>query len=317
MRATLLHGLLALCVSLPVTVAPDLKKPAAPDDAADIADKLLERMDFERLDKVPLRTALNMIQEKIGYTILVDHKHILAVRGDDGTDRQVLEDQPISVPGMKRVRIETVLRQVLDQIDADFYIAADHVKVTSSNVKKLVMGTSKILHDLDPTYDPPEDFQLESRIIVRHSPAVTLAFRDLPLTEALKQLSARSGQTAIISADAMEKARANLTISLANVPFEVAVSNLAEAAGLRAFRNGASVAIVTPERALQREKSLGGSHVGGCCSFSSGYGVKLEELETIARLFGGKMGDPDGRIKELEAKVRTLTDELQKARTKN
>src|SRR5262245_61252430 len=133
MRLFLATGLLAVLLTGPSPAAPDKTKPAQ-DGAAEIADKLYERIDFERIDQVSFRGMIDILQEKLGYTILVDHKGILASLGEDGANRQALEERVITVPAMKRVRLETVLRQVLEQVGADFYIEHDHVKVTTTAV---------------------------------------------------------------------------------------------------------------------------------------------------------------------------------------
>ena len=82
---------------------------------------------------------------------------------------------------------------------------------------------------------------------------------------------------------ARDKAKAPISASLANVPFEIAVSTLAEAAGLRAIRNGNTVLVVTPARAKEltdSERKL---------SVSMGQMVlSLEDLQAIAKLFPGK-----------------------------
>jgi hypothetical protein len=90
---------------------------------------------------------------------------------------------------------------------------------------------------------------------------------------------------------------------------------LAEAAGLRAFRTGNVVVIVTPERARQLESpSDGGPRVslGGLGGIGTGGLMTLGELETIGRLFANRPIETETRRKELEEKVRQLTEELQK-----
>jgi hypothetical protein len=216
------------------------------------------------------------------------------------------------------VRIETALQQVLDQFDADFYIAADHIRITTPAIKELVTGPIRLLRDLKNSDEAREELQLERRIVVRHSPTITATFKDMPLAEAIKSVSARSGRSVVLASDVGDKAKANISVSFANVPFESAVSGLADAAGLRAFRSGALVVVVSAERAKTIEGPFEQQgNGGGCCSFASGWTVKLEELESLARLFPTKPAEADVRRKELEEKVRKLTEELERAKTKN
>jgi hypothetical protein len=339
MRPTFACALVALTLALPAAAAPDAKKPPPPDDAAEIADKLLERIDLDRFDRVGLRPVLDVLQEKLGYSILLDNRPLLAATGEDGGGPQLLDERAVSLPPLKKVRIETVLRLLTDQLDADFYIAADHVKVTTPAIKNLITGPGKVLHNLYPIDDAGEEGQLERNMVVRHTPTVTAAFKDLPLAEAVEKVARRAGRTAVISAAAAEKARAPITVALTNVPFETAVSSLAEAAGLRAYRNGGAIVIVTPERAKAIDQSEPSQGAGLGCSFGSGHTVTLEELEAIARLFpGARPIDPAtakslGLRKEAESrgadvtrleaekaelleKVGKLTEELEKAKKK-
>jgi hypothetical protein len=339
MRPTLVCALVALTLTLPAAAAPDPKKPPPPDDAADIADKLLERIDLDRFDRVGLRAVLDVLQEKLGYSILLDYRPLLAATGEDGGGPQLLDERVVSLPPLKKVRIETVLRLLTDQLEADFYIAADHVKLTTPAIKNLIAGPGKVLHNLYPIDDAGEEAQLERNVLVRHTPTVTATFKDLPLVEALQRVATRAGRTAVVSAGAEEKARVPVTVSLTNVPFETAVSSLAEAAGLRAYRNGSAVVIVTAERAKAIDQPGPSQGAGLCCSFGSGHTVTLEELEAIARLFPGahpidpatakslglrKEAESRGAdVTRLEAekaelleKVRKLTEELEKAKKK-
>jgi len=292
MRALLAAGLLTVLLTTPSPAAPDKTRPAA-DGAAEIADKLLERADFDRIEQISLRAVLDVLQEKLGYTILIDHKGILAAQGLDAANPQGLEGQQITLPAMKKVRLETVLRQVLDQINADFYIEADHVQVTKGALKDLVVGPRRILPTLRPTDDNSEEPQPELSIQIRHTPTVTAAFQDVPLAEAIRTVSLRTGRAIAISPEGGDKAKASVSVTLANAPFETAVSALAEAAGLRAFRTGNAAVLVTPERARRIEQA--------------GVGIETPESRLVT---------PDAQRQALEEKVRLLTEELEKLKKK-
>src|SRR5437870_1601706 len=130
MRLQVITACLTFCLAATSFAAPDQRKPIPPDDASDIADKLTERIDLDRFEKVPLHVALEVLQDKLGCSILLDYKLILPALGEDSIDRKVLEQRAIDLPAMKHVRIETILRYVLDQINSDFYIAQDHIHVS-------------------------------------------------------------------------------------------------------------------------------------------------------------------------------------------
>jgi hypothetical protein len=309
MRPSVLSAAFALAFAIPSLAAPDAKKPAPTDDSAKIAEKLLDRIDQERIDKTPLRDVLDFLQQRTDLTILLDSKAL--VQEGVAESPEMLEAMSVVLPAMKKVRIETVLKLVADQIGADFYIAPDHVKITSPTVKDLVTGRARPLPDLYGGEATEE--QVDRKEVIRTAPFVTATFKDTPVGEALRDVAARAGRNVVLSAAAADAAETKVTVALSNVAFETAAASLAEAAGLRAFRTGNVVVLVTPERAKQLESppdggprvTLGG--LGGAGSL-----MTLGELESIARLFANKPVETEARRKELEEKVRKLTEELQK-----
>ncbi len=337
MRTNLAGGFLALILAIPVAAAPDSKKPAPPDDGADIAEKLMERIDLDKYDRVFLRTALEVLSEKIGFSIILDYTALQAVQDDDVDGRKVLEERPITMPSMKRVRLETILRLILDQVNAEFILMPDHISVTSATVKDYVSGPARILRELNQSYDQPTD-QLDRSFTARYTANVTMKFRDVPVGEALNAVATRTGRSFTLASDSTDKSRTVISVSLNNLPYESAISTLAEAAGLRAFRNGNAIVVLSAARAKTLE--IPQESGGGCCSFSvGGRSVSLEELESIARLFPAarpidattaKLGsltkeaaarDSDFLLLQaeksaLEAKLKTLAEEVEKLRKK-
>jgi hypothetical protein len=297
MRRLLAGGLLAVLLIVPAPAAPDKAKPAPADDAADIADKLLERTDLDGFEQTSFRSAVAMLQEKLGYTILVDHRSLLPAIGAEENNRQALEERMITLPAMKKVRLATVLREILDQIGADYYIEADHIKVTTPFMKELVIGPYRTLPDLRPSDGESAAELGDSAVRVRHTPTVTAVFKDVPLADALRAVSLRAGRAVAVNPGAGEKAKAPVSVALNNAPFDTAVAVLAEAAGLRAFRTGNAAVLVTPERAAKIEAVPTG--LGGLC--------------------GGVPGIPseaDRQRQALEEKVRLLSDEVEKLKKK-
>jgi hypothetical protein len=116
----------------------------------------------------------------------------------------------------------------------------------------------------------------------------------MPLADVLRAVSNRTNRTAVVAADAAEKAKAPVSASLANVPFETAVSTLAEAAGLKAIRNGNTVLVVTQARAKELTEAERRLSVG-----MGNYVLSLEELQAIAKLIPGKP-DADAIQKEVK-----------------
>jgi len=298
----------------PSVAAPDAKKPAPADDSARIAEKLLDRVDQERIDKTPLRDVLDNLQQRTELTILLDAKAL--VQEGVAESSEMLENTPVTLPAMKKVRVETVLKLLADQLGADFYIAPDHVKITSPTVKDLITGRARPLPDLYG--GEVMDEQVDRKQIVRTSPYVTTTFKDTAVGEALRDVAARAGRNVVLSAAAADKAQTKVTVGLSNVAFETAAASLAEAAGLRAFRTGNVVVIVTPERARQLESTGDSGPRVALGGYPGGGGImSLGELETIGRLFANKPVEAEARRRELEEKVRKLTEELDRLKKKD
>ncbi|HEX3151402.1 MAG TPA: hypothetical protein VHR66_25210 [Gemmataceae bacterium] len=330
MRRIIVCAFVALAVSVTANAAPDPKKPGPIDDSAQIADRLLDRTEIaQRMDKVPFREVLDYLQNKTGLTILIDTRALRA-NGEDAV--AAIEGAQITLPVMKNVRVETVLHNVLDQIDLDFVIASDHVRITTHKMKDLITGQARRLPELYPAPAGDDQPEVERADTVRIAGNVTIAFREVPVGEAFKEIGARAGRTVVVSAPAAEKAKTAVTLTLSNVPFETAAAGLAEAAGLRAFRTGNIVVIVTAERA----KSAEGAAESMPAVMLNGLGrgaISLEELESISRIFAGKGGDADTIRRELqkfrddrvagdaerqklEEQVKKLTAELEKTKKK-
>jgi len=306
-------GMFALLLfAVPSPATPDPKKAPEHDDAPKIAEKLLERIDMtERIDKVPLREVLEILSAKLNITILIDRRGFA-----DGVGE--LEQQPITIPSMKRVRAETVLSYVAAQFGAVLYIAQDHLSLTTWNAKHLLTGRAKTLPELYP--DAQQDNTEEDLgTMVRTTPYVTGDFKEVALADALKDVAIRAGRNVVFSQPAAEKAKSLVSVRLSNVAFENAAATLAEAAGLRAFRSGNVVVIVTPERAkeIEKEAKFFGMTPWGNGQLPLGVsGITIEQLETLSKLLNHKPSEDDSKKKELEDKVKKLTDELEKLKKK-
>jgi hypothetical protein len=302
--------MLALILSAPVLAQPENKlKATTPSGAADIADKLQERIDLDAFDQVSLRDAINLLQDRLGYTILIDYKGILGPSGgNDANGRKNLADTPINLPAVKKLRLETVLRQVIDQVDADFIIESDYVRVSGLASKEAAIGPRRVLPLLRVTDEQAEDAQ-DAGTQAREARNVTAAFREVPLADALQTVSRRTGRTVTISRDAAEEAKTPVSLALANAPFETAVLTLAEAAGLRAFRAGNAAVIVTAERAKRIEEATAPGFIeagglGGIAAPDSVAGLRRE------------LAKAEEDRKSLEAKVRVLMEEVEKLKKK-
>jgi hypothetical protein len=287
MRTIVVSGILVFCFT--ASAAPEPKIPPSNDDSALIAEKLLDRVDIdERMEKVPLKEVLEYLQKRVGITLLLDKRALMA--GGDVPDPEAFDNKPITLPPLKKVRVETAMRLITDQIDADFYIAPDHVKITTTAAKDLITGQAKRLPELYPDRPGVDDSpDAERRDVVRSTPYVTVSFKETPLVEALKEMASRAGRNVVVSEGAGDKAKTAITVSLSNVAFETAAASLAEAAGLRAMRTGNVVVIVSAERAKHIEEKT--------AKMTTGFPLLQAPVEPSAL---------ETKVKELEDKIKEL-----------
>ncbi|HVK14831.1 MAG TPA: hypothetical protein VM597_39200 [Gemmataceae bacterium] len=280
-----------LAYALLFTAGPALAAPApkggSAGEAADVAERLMDRHDFDRVQEIPLRTVLDALQEKTGVSIVLDYR---ALADNGAVANNDLDTLAVSLNPMKNVRGETAVRQVADKINAVLFYTPDHVLLTTPEAmaRRVNFGSPlSLIHG-----GPPEETDGAPR--VEATAFVTAAFRDMPLADVLRAVSNRTNRTAVVAADAAEKAKAPVSASLANVPFETAVSTLAEAAGLKAIRNGNTVLVVTQARAKELTEAERRLSVG-----MGNYVLSLEELQAIAKLIPGKP-DADAIQKEVK-----------------
>lgn len=296
MRPLVVCALLTLVGPAPAAPAPAKAGPAA--DAAGLAERLVERIDFDRVQDTPLRTVLDAFQARTEVTVLLDYKALQAAGGDGGG---ATDEKAIKMHAVKGVRGETVLRQIADQIDAVLFYTPDHVLLTSPDRLAQLVGPVRPLPQLTCA---GVNLEIETgENLTRPTAYVTAGFREMPLTDAVRAMSLRANRTAVVSADAADTAKTAVTASLANVPFETAVATLAEAAGLRAVRNGNTVLVVTAARAKELAATEDGPRV------TVGLGntlLTLDDLQTIARLFAAK---PTDEIEALRKEVNRLRAE--------
>ena len=128
-----------LILAGPALAAP-APKPGPTGDAADLADKLMEKIDFERIQNTGVRAVLDVFQEKTGVTVLLDYQPL---GGAVGVEGDALNEHPINVRAGKGVRAETVLKQIAGQLNAVIYYHPDHVLVTTPETMAELVGISR------------------------------------------------------------------------------------------------------------------------------------------------------------------------------
>jgi hypothetical protein len=234
--------------------------------ATSLAAKLAQRVSIDKPMDGPLGEILTHLSDRFDLPILIDPQiQRLAggmARSNGGTEKALAAlvatvaalqgpDQPVKLPKVMRVRLETVLRNVLDQADLTYLVYPDHIKVTSQLLALAETGQIKppapgSPDDSDQLLRP--DQMLRARPLAQRA-LVNAAIREKPLGAALDEIADSTGATIILAPQASEKARVAVSARFANVPVESAVRILAEQCDLKVVSTANALYVTTPERA--------------------------------------------------------------------
>jgi len=229
------------------------------DTAATLSKKLNARVTIEPLDKIPLKEVLDFFSNKHDLTLIVDPL-ISELRdgGGPGAVANVEEflEQKVSLPKLKKVKLETALQYVLDQVQAKFLIMSDHIKIVDRQVADRQTG----IHDPDPIDAPSISAEMIDRVkpLTRRA-LVQLHLKQQPLATVLEDLAESTGTNIVLGADIGELPKALITLKLKNTPLNVAVEMIAEQVGLAVVEKANVLLVTTKERAkvLQdKEKAI-------------------------------------------------------------
>ena len=144
------------------------------------------------------------------------------------------------LPPMKNVRLETVLRKILDRVPgpsgAVFTIRRDRIEITTGGFQEKEFWPHAPA-DMEPVF-----------------PLVHANYEKKPLDEALKDLADRTDVTIVLDVKAAEKDKPVVTARLANTPLDAAVQLLAEMSDLRAVTIGKTMFVTSVEKAKRMTK---------------------------------------------------------------
>jgi hypothetical protein len=237
--------------AVPLPVAAQEEKKARADDRDDLSAKLFQRTTLDKpIENVPLKDVLEFLSDKYTVTILVDGKSFsggpAAAVVLNAAD-EVLNAQ-INVPVMKNVRLATILKHIVDQIDGVYLLYPDHIKFVST--ARAVTLTNPPIRDYQVDGDDAASQEGQNEII-RSIPLVHANFKEVTLQDAIREVELRTNRSIVLAPQAGEKAKTTVTARFTNVPVETAVATLAEAAGLGMARKGNVLLVTTLERAKE------------------------------------------------------------------
>jgi hypothetical protein len=325
---------------------PDPGDAKAAPTAPSLAAKLAQRVTIDKQVEGTLGEILNQLSERFDLPILIDPRFGPSVPGgmarNDAGGRAAAAlvalvapaddalQQQVKLPRAMRVRLDTLLHQVLGQADATFLVYPDHLKVI--NTARALAETGQ-LRPAAPGEAEDNQF-LNPEELFRNRPLtqralVNTIIRDKPLSAALDEIAESTGANIVLAPQAGEKAKRTLTARLFNVPVESAVRMLAESCDLKAVSVADALYVTTPERAEAWQKEdeaarpkpagVGGMGLGalGIAGGGLGLGGGVGALGG-GGMFGGGAGvlgggqpaqpDLNARLSKVEDQLKGLDD---------
>jgi RNA polymerase sigma factor (sigma-70 family) len=174
-------------------------------------------------DNTTLREATEFLSSNFDVPILVDTQ-AFKTEGNDA-----VEETPVKLRKIIGIKLDTVLRLLLDQVNGTYLIRTSYIEVV-------------------PLERARPELWKKARGL---APTVNASFTDRPLAEALRELADESGISVVIDARAREKATTKVTATLNNVPIDTAVLVLADMADLRMVVLANVLYVTTKENGAQ------------------------------------------------------------------
>jgi hypothetical protein len=171
-----------------------------PRDRARALREQLDRPVTLEFDAGSLKEFLGYLQDRYNVTILVDETAFKAA------GQAEIKLQEVKVDKVAGIRLRSVLRLVLTQIQADFLEQDGQVVV----VPRMQVDAGSLFNQ-----------------------AIDTAFEKMPLAEALQDLAALSGVSVVLDPSVAEQARTPITATLSHSSLIAAVRVLANMAGLK------------------------------------------------------------------------------------
>jgi RNA polymerase sigma factor (sigma-70 family) len=203
-----------------------------------LIDRLTSTVQFEGYDdpKMTLQDALDHLADRYDLAFRVDEAAIAS----DGLEVNVL-NEPITgarpILKMRDVRLETVLRTILERLPAGrsgitYIVRRDLIEITTGAKAKR---------------EAFRDWSADS-------PLVNAGFEKRPLNETIEELIASSGVNLVIDTRIEEKAKTAVTATLTNVPLDSAIRVLADMADLQPAFLDNVIYLTTKEKAERLQK---------------------------------------------------------------
>lgn len=253
----------AALVALIGTALAQPPKPADPKpgaqpakaEAPDLPKLLATRVTLDKAIDAPFKDVVKMLAEKYDLPLIVDPR--LGEGDVAGAACAPADDRQVKLPRLRNVRLDTVLKVLVEQVSGKFLVYPDHIKIVPDLHAAYESGL--IAPNADPNSAEDAPF-LTPADLVRTKPLikrglVNASFKNKPLSEAIDEIVEATGANVAVSPVLPANVRqAPVTVKFANTPVDVAVRTLCEMTETGVIEDANVLLVTTRERATARAK---------------------------------------------------------------
>ena len=231
----------------PVPAAP----PAKAADKPDLPKLLATRVTVAKFSG-PFKDAVKLLADAYDLPLVTDPRlgENNGMAACDGAD-----DQPVKLPKLTSVRLDTVLKLLAEQVNGKFLVYPDHIKIVPEAFAAYESGVLSV--STDPNDEPP---MLSTTDLLRSKPLtrralVNASFKNKPLSEVIDEIAEATGANVAVSPLLpMNVRQAPVTVRFANTPVDAAVRTLCEMTESGVIEDANVLLVTTRERAAARAK---------------------------------------------------------------
>ncbi len=256
LAAALLVALVGTALAQPPKPVAALQPKTDPKAAekADLAKLLATRVTVEKFDG-KFKDAMQFLAEKYELPLVVDPR---VGRENEGMAACDADDQPVKLPRLPNVRLDTVVKLLAEQVNGNFLVYPDHIKIVPTAF--WLYESAVLQHDpLGLTQGdetpllPPVEMQ-KAKPLTRRG-VVNVSFKNKPLAEVLDEIAEATGaNVALAPAVPAQVRQAPVTVKFANTPVDAAVRTLCEMTECGVIEDANVLLVTTRERAAARAK---------------------------------------------------------------
>lgn len=228
-------------------------------DAPDLNKLLATRVTLDKGFEAPFKEAVAMLAEKYDLPLVIDPR----LGADPGGMAAAgvaacapADDMPVKLPRLRNVRLDTVLKILVEQVNGKFLVYPDHIKLVpelfAANEAGLLTPHADSINDDAPPLTQID--LLRTRPLIKRA-LVNATFKNRPLTEVIDEIAEATGANVAVSPLVPANVRQTaVTVRFANTPVDAAVRTLCEMTECGAIEDANVLLVTTRERAAARAK---------------------------------------------------------------